>query len=835
MDCIDQRFKSLIMSILPDDQMNSVINCLTVKSTLDDLIIYNEGPSDVKESRVMDLKLCYNTFKFKEGKNKGLIAKTHDWDEEEVSSDDNEVTKVKALMALTDEERIFVGKESVNNGEWVKISIQKLLVLKQAKLDLLTMQHVNTEILKENQNLRNKLKKLTSITEAWLNSSNKVNQCINEQIPTQKKKILRIDQLIEDTSSSGPKDLVFVKSSANNSKVSITCSNKPKLSGDEDITLSNHDTGKKLDGAKPISGPKTIKSILKSKSTFKAKTLKDIIINEPSSAHARGKSSLASKTNSAPGGKLKYVKMEDDPPLAIVMKELNELKLQISKKKSSYSRNKNAQQIKQSERGISINQEKYVKSLQKAVNETQYRGMIGSLMYLTASRHDLQFSTCLYARYQANSKESHLIAVKRIFRYLKVISTSTHPIIIISDSDVEDAFSSTNTLDYTPASPNYSPSSSGNTSSDPLEDSSKDRSASLTISPFHDDPYMKVMQAYNATSNESPILPPQAPIAPPTVLPPSLVFEIGKSSHVTRLERHEEQIDAILNHLDELPLERIEHMKDKIKGLGIMDMINDQDIEHMIPPTPPRDTKPFIESPKSLSLSSSVGSSSPVRSTTPPSDYPFDEFIFTELDNSLWIIPRPLGSEPVPEKPNKMAPKRTSTSTAPAMTQSAIRKLVADVNCTEDYKVKFATGTLTKEALSWWNSFTQSTGIEEAYKIPWALQKSVPESKQQCPWESILAERLERSPRPKRHHGGCQVFISQVMEKKSDERRLEDIPVVREFTEVFSEDLPGLPLVRQVEFQIDLIPGAVLVARAPYRLAPLEMQEQSDQLQELAD
>ncbi|GJS45131.1 hypothetical protein Tco_0595252 [Tanacetum coccineum] len=45
--------------------------------------------------------------------------------------------------------------------------------------------------------------------------------------------------------------------------------------------------------------------------------------------------------------------------------------------------------------------------------------MIGSLMYLTASRHDIQFSTCLCARYQANPKESHLVAVKRIFRYLK--------------------------------------------------------------------------------------------------------------------------------------------------------------------------------------------------------------------------------------------------------------------------------------------------------------------------------------------------------------------------------------------------------------------------------
>ncbi|GKF77509.1 hypothetical protein Tco_0229979 [Tanacetum coccineum] len=72
------------------------------------------------------------------------------------------------------------------------------------------------------------------------------------------------------------------------------------------------------------------------------------------------------------------------------------------------------------------------------------------------------------------------------------------------------------------------------------------------------------------------------------------------------------------------------------------------------------------------------------------------------------------------------------------------------------------------------------------------------------------------------------------MEKKSDKKRLEDIPVVREYLEVFPKNIPSLPRVRQVEFQIDLILGAAPVARAPYRLAPSEMQELSDQLQELA-
>ncbi|GJY55144.1 hypothetical protein Tco_0446808 [Tanacetum coccineum] len=171
------------------------------------------------------------------GKNKGLIAKTYDWDEEEVSSDDNEVTEVKALMALGDEEIVYVGKK-----------VPEML---------------------------------------W------------------------------------SKDLVFVKSSTDNSEVSITDSNKSKLSEAKDSTLSNHDTCKvpsnksqinttdhsvivsdssatdydsadessvystpfppleKLTGAEPISRPKTIKLILNSEFTFKAETLKDIIINEP--------------------------------------------------------------------------------------------------------------------------------------------------------------------------------------------------------------------------------------------------------------------------------------------------------------------------------------------------------------------------------------------------------------------------------------------------------------------------------------------------------------------------------------------------------------------------
>ncbi|GJZ34259.1 hypothetical protein Tco_0579695 [Tanacetum coccineum] len=68
----------------------------------------------------------------------------------------------------------------------------------------------------------------------------------------------------------------------------------------------------------------------------------------------------------------------------------------------------------------------------------------------------------------------------------------------------------------------YSPASPRNTSPNPSDDLTKDLLASLAISPFHDDPYIKVMQAYNnATSDKSPIPPPQAPIAPSNFLPPS--------------------------------------------------------------------------------------------------------------------------------------------------------------------------------------------------------------------------------------------------------------------------------------------------------------------------
>nr|GEW35137.1 hypothetical protein [Tanacetum cinerariifolium] len=115
-------------------------------------------------------------------------------------------------------------------------------------------------------------------------------------------------------------------------------------------------------------------------------------------------------------------------------------------------------------------------------------------------------------------------------------------------------FFSTTTPNYILSSTDYSPASSRNTFSDPSKDLSKDLWASLAISPFHDDPYMKVMQAYNATGNESHIPLPQAPIAPPTIMPP-LQYE--------------------------LPLKRIENMEDKIEGLGNGRVIIQRDFDQL--------------------------------------------------------------------------------------------------------------------------------------------------------------------------------------------------------------------------------------------------------------
>ncbi|GJZ42847.1 hypothetical protein Tco_0590102 [Tanacetum coccineum] len=184
------------------------------------------------------------------------------------------------------------------------------------------------------------------------------------------------------------------------------------------------------------------------------------------------------------------------------------------------------------------------------------------------------------------------------------MSSPSHP-----TSNIDDAFSS-NFPDYIPASPDYVRASPGKTYS-----SSSNNSFGLvpitspTLSLFHNDPFMKVMHAYYAKESHIP---------PPTIVPPysmlSLMFnprefflpeellplkkrgrdrsssstsalpqafEIGESSRKTSLECYKEQIEEILNHLDKLSLDRIEHIEDKIEGLRNGRVIIQQDFDNL--------------------------------------------------------------------------------------------------------------------------------------------------------------------------------------------------------------------------------------------------------------
>ncbi|GJW18852.1 hypothetical protein Tco_0026288 [Tanacetum coccineum] len=140
------------------------------------------------------------------------------------------------------------------------------------------------------------------------------------------------------------------------------------------------------------------------------------------------------------------------------------------------------------------------------------------------------------------------------------MSSPNHP-----TSDIEDAFSS-NFPDYVPASPGKTYSSSSNNSFGVVP------IVSPTLSLFHDDPYMKELlspkkQGHNQSFSSTSALPQE--------------FEMGESSRKTSLERHEEQIEEILNHLDELSLDRIEHIEDKIEGLGKGRVIIQQDFDNL--------------------------------------------------------------------------------------------------------------------------------------------------------------------------------------------------------------------------------------------------------------
>ncbi|GKE24068.1 hypothetical protein Tco_1435580 [Tanacetum coccineum] len=167
-------------------------------------------------------------------------------------------------------------------------------------------------------------------------------------------------------------------------------------------------------------------------------------------------------------------------------------------------------------------------------------------------------------------------------------------------SGIEDAFSS-NSPDFIMVSPDYVPASPGKTYSSFSNSFDVVPIVSPTLSLFHDDPYMKVLQAFYAKDSPIPPLiiePSTSMFNPPEFyLPKELLspekhnqspsstsalpqeFEMGESSRMTSVERHEEQIEEILNHLDELSLDCIENIEDKIEGLGKGRVIIQQDFD----------------------------------------------------------------------------------------------------------------------------------------------------------------------------------------------------------------------------------------------------------------
>ncbi|GJW84527.1 putative reverse transcriptase domain-containing protein [Tanacetum coccineum] len=140
-------------------------------------------------------------------------------------------------------------------------------------------------------------------------------------------------------------------------------------------------------------------------------------------------------------------------------------------------------------------------------------------------------------------------------------------------------------------------------------------------------------------------------------------------------------------------------------------------------------------------------------------------------------------------------------------------------NCTVACQVKFATCTLQGNALTWWNSYVKTITPEAAHAMPWrTLKKMMTEI---CPRGEI--KKLERIDKVRKDVGEFQDGLSKIEEQqqtrvigwnakdqsktedKSKGKRLEDVPVIQEFPEVFPEDLPGIPPTRKVEFRIDLV------------------------------
>nr|GEV10519.1 reverse transcriptase domain-containing protein [Tanacetum cinerariifolium] len=255
---------------------------------------------------------------------------------------------------------------------------------------------------------------------------------------------------------------------------------------------------------------------------------------------------------------------------------------------------------------------------------------------------------------------------------------------------IEDAFSS-NFPDFVLAFPNYVPASSGNTSPDSSNDFTKYLLATLVFSPLHDDPYMEVMQAYDAT-NELHIPQLQALIASPTVMPPVL---------------------SLFDSQDFRPPEEISPPKDaetpnaSQKEINICSTNHDSGCRQLI--------ADGIAAAWEAQAATMTNTDNPNRNTG-PRETPvakrgnYKEFISCQpfyLNGTKGVIGLIRWFE------------RTESVSFRS-------------NCAEKNKVTFATGTLTDDALSWCNAYAQPIEIEQANKITWTKLKRLLTNKY-CP------------------------------------------------------------------------------------------------------
>nr|GEV21876.1 hypothetical protein [Tanacetum cinerariifolium] len=238
------------------------------------------------------------------------------------------------------------------------------------------------------------------------------------------------------------------------------------------------------------------------------------------------------------------------------------------------------------------------------------------------------------------------------------MSSPNHPI-----SDIEDAFSS-NFSDYISASSDYVPASSGKTFFESSNVSSESPIPLPVIVP--PSPMLSPMFNPQELFLLEELLPPKKrgrdrSSSSTSALPQK--FKIEESSHNTSLERHGEQFKEIINHLDELSLDRIENIKDNIEGLGKGRVIIQQDFDKL-----------ETELQEAQLQRKQLGQNNKIA---------LARFRIADLEQIIKEIQAQ--NELVPEKPkkagacyNSMPPKKKSTSAAPAMTQDAIMQLVAD-------------------------------------------------------------------------------------------------------------------------------------------------------------